>query len=183
MLRVNVDNMHRWSEPQRVYRRVLVALRDAYYHDRSKLFWARHRLKVEMYKYGALEPSSPEAKHALGIGFEVADFIAKSMRFPVQRVVEHNELVARLPMREAKACRERFLAAEHDHEVWAKQRIKGLLRRRPVAPYPYAYCCGCCLCTVRRAPPMTARLCPSVGFAELWLQVGPWSPSSTMVVC
>jgi hypothetical protein len=126
-----------WSPAQVCYRRLMVALREAYVHDRAKLFWARHRVKVEMHKYASLEPASPDARGAIGIGHEVARFVDGMMRFSVQRVLEHNELVAKLPIKDAKLCRERYLVSEHEHEVWCKQRIRAMLRRRPMPPYPY----------------------------------------------
>lgn len=42
-----------WSPAQRSYRRIMKALRGAYYNDRAKLFWARHRVLVEFYKYSS----------------------------------------------------------------------------------------------------------------------------------
>lgn len=51
----------KWTPQQSCYRHLMKALRAAYYNDRSKLFWARHRVLVEMYKYARLPayPSTP----------------------------------------------------------------------------------------------------------------------------
>lgn len=54
----------RWTPQQWCYRHLMKAIRGAYFNDRSKLFWGRHRVLVEMYKYSSLvpydEPLSPE---------------------------------------------------------------------------------------------------------------------------
>lgn len=126
-----------WTPVQHTYRRLLIALRDAYYHDRSQLFWARHRAKVEIYKYCSLDRDSVDARAALGVADEVATFVGTSMRYSVQRIVDHNALVARLPIPEAKKCRQEFLDREREHDSWCKQRIKTMLRRRPRPPFPY----------------------------------------------
>eukprot|EP00760_Papus_ankaliazontas_P022613 PhM_4_TR1888/c0_g1_i1/m.94055 len=48
-----------WTRSQHTYRKLCVAIRSAFYHDRAQMFWARHRIKVEMYKYGGLSPLPP----------------------------------------------------------------------------------------------------------------------------
>lgn len=45
----------KWSPQQYCFRHLMKALRAAYFNDRSTLFWARHRVLVEMYKYSPLE--------------------------------------------------------------------------------------------------------------------------------
>lgn len=128
--------VHQWSPVQRSFRHVLVALREAYYNDRAKLFWARHRVRIEYYKYA--ETADTEAVAALAaIGEEVAGFVRQHMQFSVQRIVDHNETLARLPVEDAKRFRARFLEREEEHDSWCKTRVKTILRRRPAPPYPY----------------------------------------------
>lgn len=45
----------RWTPQQSCYRHLMKAIRGAYFNDRSKLFWGRHRVLVEMYKYSSLD--------------------------------------------------------------------------------------------------------------------------------
>jgi hypothetical protein len=125
-----------WTAPQASYRRLLVALREAYYHDRAKLFWARHRARVEYYKYAEVT-SAQDAAAAVGIANEVAAFVAHHMRFSVQRVADHNEAIAKLPVEEAKRFRQKYLEREEQHDVWCRTRIREILRRRPAPAFPY----------------------------------------------
>ena len=125
-----------WSPQQKCFRHLLVALREAYYHDRAKLFWARHRVRVEFYKYS--EMADGEAiKNVVAITDEAAAFIKQHMQFSVQRIVDHNATLARLPVEEAKRFQQRFKQREEEHESWCKGRLKLILRRRPQPPYPF----------------------------------------------
>jgi hypothetical protein len=125
-----------WTPQQKCFRSLLVALRDAYYHDRAKLFWARHRLKVEMYKYRSVTDEE-EIKHLVAIGHEIAKFMDLHMKFSVQRIVDHNETLKKLPVEEAKEFRKRYIEREEQHDSWCKSRIKMMMRRRPPPPYPF----------------------------------------------
>lgn len=125
-----------WSPTQKCYRSLLVAIREAYYYDRAKLFWARHRLKVEVYKYRSVTDEQ-EVKALVAIGGEIARFIDLHMKFSVQRVVDHNEAIQKLPVDEAKKFRLRYLEREEQHEIWCKTKIKMMMRRRPPPPYPF----------------------------------------------
>jgi hypothetical protein len=125
-----------WSPQQHCYRTLLIALREAYYYDRAKLFWARHRLKVEMYKYRSLTDEA-EIEQCVNIGNEVAKFINLHMKFSVQRIVDHNNAIQKLPVDEAKRFRQRYVEREEQHESWCKSRIKMIMRRRPPPPYPF----------------------------------------------
>lgn len=126
-----------WSPAQQCYRDLMVALRGAYYSDRAKLFWARHRVRVEFYKYAAVPAESVDAKQLVGVGREVAKFVDANMKVSVQRIVEHNDTLMKLPVPEAKRFRQRYLEREAEHEAWCKQKVKAMMRRRPAAPYPY----------------------------------------------
>ena len=128
-----------WSPQQRCFRNLLVALRGAYYHDRAALFWARHRVRVEFYKYSTISGDDSASIESLtSIGNEIASFIKNHMDFSVQRVVDHNETLKRLPVEDAKKFRERYLEREAEHESWCKTRIKLIMRRREPPPYPFA---------------------------------------------
>eukprot|EP00796_Vickermania_ingenoplastis_P007993 gene7993-5553_t len=134
-----------WSPQQQSYRRLLKALRGAYYHDRAKLFWARHRVLLEFYKYAAVEldtaaDGGPGEKVLLllGISDEVAEFIRTYMKTDVGRIVRHNEKLLSLPVVEAKRLRDEYFLAEKQHESWCKQRIREMLQRRPPPPYPFS---------------------------------------------
>ena len=125
-----------WSPQQKCYRNLLISLRETYYFDRSKLFWARHRLKVEMYKYRSMTDEE-EIKQCVNVGNEIAKFINLHMKFSVQRIVDHNETIQKLPVDEAKRFRQKYIQREEEHESWCKSRIKMMMRRRPPPPYPF----------------------------------------------
>lgn len=150
-----------WTPQQKCFRNLLVAVRGAYYHDRAKLFWARHRIRTEFYKYATIQPSISELgkmmnnnndsgsaavadnddddkiKSLVAIGNEIGAFVKQHMEFSVQRVVQHNETMEKLPVEEAKRFRQRYLQREEEHESWCKTRIKMIMRRRPPPPYPF----------------------------------------------
>lgn len=153
-----------WSPQQRSYRKIMRALRSAYYHDRAALFWARHRVLVEYYKYAAIAPQRKEEEEAtvreegdtstrpstpssntlnsrvkflLEISDEVASFIAAYMTLDVGRINGYNNRIATLPIPEAKRVRQEYYHTERQHESWCKQRIKEILQRRPPPPYPF----------------------------------------------
>lgn len=175
---------HRWTPVQFMYRRLMVSLRDAYLCDRAQLFWARHRVKVEIYKYQSLERHDdsngqrlhddddvdvanasdssvsadervPEVGEVIGtptsapnapssavvllcqVGNEVAQFVSTHMRVSVQSIVDHNDMLAKLPVNEAKEFRSRYLEREREHVSWCKQKIRRILAKRTLPPYPY----------------------------------------------
>lgn len=112
------------------------ALRAAYFHDRAKLFWARHRVLVEFYKYSKVTEENT-ISHLIGIGKEVAVFANHYMKMNVERIVRHNEAMMKLPADKAKRFREDYFLHEKQHESWCKQKIKNILDRRPPPPYPF----------------------------------------------
>ena len=125
-----------WTPQQVCCRKLLVALRDAYSHDRSRLFWGRHRALLEFHRYAGLQ-SPTDVSHCLNIGEEVATFVAINMKVNAQRIHEHNEVMMSLPVDQAKRFREQFLVKEAEHESWCKQKVKTILLRRPPPPYPF----------------------------------------------
>lgn len=125
-----------WTPQQQCFRQLMRSLRAAYYHDRSKLFWARHRVLVEFYKYAKTEDPK-EVDLLVGITNEVGVFVGQYMKTDVERIVKHNEKLLSLPVRQAKEFRQAFFLAEKQHETWCKQRIKAMLERRPPPPYPF----------------------------------------------
>lgn len=125
-----------WKPQQHAYRRLLCALRDAYYNDRSRLFWARHKARVEFYKYGSLS-NDADLEHAVNVCNEISQFISKYMRVSVERIQKHNESILALSVPDAKKFREAYLLREAQHESWCKQKIRDMLQRRPPPPYPY----------------------------------------------
>lgn len=84
-----------------------------------------------------LSSPSPQHQHLVNISNECADFIHKYMRVSVDRIVEHNKVMMSLSVSDAKKFRKAYLLREEQHESWCKQKIKQILERRPVAPYPY----------------------------------------------
>jgi hypothetical protein len=124
-----------WTPTQLAYRRVLCALRGAYYHDRAKLFWARHRARVEFYKYG--NASDREAAVCHAVADDAARFVKEHMECTVERIVAHNDAMAKLPVDEAKRLRAQYLEREEQHDVWCRHKLRAILKRRPVPPYPY----------------------------------------------
>ena len=125
-----------WTPQQFVYRSLLRGLRDAYYHDRSKLFWARHRARLEFYKYASIE-DEVQVKQLVGVTYEIAEFIEEHMKTNVDRIVQHNEKMMSLRVSDAKRFREEYLLREKQHDSWCKQKIKLMMKRRPDPPYPY----------------------------------------------
>lgn len=127
----------KWTQQQLCYRNVLKSLREAFYHDRSKLFWARHKARIEFYKFASVEDEQ-SITQLVGCGNEVAAFIFEHMRVAVERIVKHNEVMLSLPVDEAKRFRAEYMLKEKQHESWCKQKIKTILLRRPPAPYPFS---------------------------------------------
>jgi hypothetical protein len=125
-----------WTPQQRCFRQLMKALRGAYYHDRSKLFWARHRVLVEFYKYSRVADEKDVAL-LVGIGNEVASFVSEYMKVDVGAIVKHNEKMVALPVAKAKRYREEYLLHEKQHESWCKQKIRQMMDRRPPPPYPF----------------------------------------------
>lgn len=125
-----------WTPQQYCYRSLLKGLREAYFHDRSKLFWARHRARIEFYKYSRVEDEEA-IKQLVGVGNEIAAFVSEHMRTTVDRIVRHNEKMMSLPVAEAKRFRQEFMLKEKQHDSWCKQKIKAMMQRRPPAPYPF----------------------------------------------
>ena len=129
-----------WSPQQKAYRALMVALRAAYMHDRHALFWARHRAKVEVYKYASLPKdvaSSPESQLLLGLTHEVAEFVGTHLPLRVERIKAHNDKMLRLSVPEAKRFRAEYLEKEAQHDSWCRQKIFAILQRRPPPPFPY----------------------------------------------
>ncbi len=125
-----------WTPQQKCYRNLMRSLRDAYYAERSTLFWARHRVRIEFYKFSTADVTA-EVQQLVGVGNEIAAFIGEHMKTSVDRIVSHNETMLKLSVREAKRFREEFMRKEHQHESWCKQKIKTILQRRPNPPYPF----------------------------------------------
>lgn len=125
-----------WSPQQQCFRSLMKSLRAAYFNDRSKLFWARHRATVEFYKYAKIEDQK-EVDLLVGIANEISVFIGQYMKTDVERIVSHNEKIMTLPVEQAKKFRNDFFLAEKQHETWCKQRIRGMMERRPPPPYPF----------------------------------------------
>ncbi|ORC93743.1 uncharacterized protein TM35_000016200 [Trypanosoma theileri] len=125
-----------WTPQQRCYRDLMKSLRSAYFHDRAKLFWSRHRVLVEFYKYSG-ETNGEAVRQLLGVSHEVAAFISHHMRTDVERIIKHNEAMLALPVDKAKKFRNDYLLAEKQHDSWCKQKIKNILSRRPPPPYPF----------------------------------------------
>ncbi|KAF8276850.1 hypothetical protein C3747_29g150 [Trypanosoma cruzi] len=125
-----------WTPQQLCYRQLMKSLRAAYFHDRSKLFWSRHRVLVEFYKYSG-ETNEEAIRQLVGVGLEVAAFIQHHMRTDVERIIKHNETILMLPPGKAKKFRADYLLAEKQHDSWCKQKIKAILTRRPPPPYPF----------------------------------------------
>jgi hypothetical protein len=126
-----------WSPQQRCYRGIMRSLRGAYYGDRAKLFWARHRVKVEFYKYSGVAAGGPQPAHLVAVGDDVGRFVAEHMAFSMQRVEAHNATLARLPVVEAKRFRAQYLEKEKEHDSWCKQKIRTMLLQRAPPPYPF----------------------------------------------
>ncbi|CBZ30446.1 conserved hypothetical protein [Leishmania mexicana MHOM/GT/2001/U1103] len=126
-----------WTAQQRCFRQLLKSLRGAYFHDRSKLFWARHRVLVEFYKYSRVEEER-DVLLLVGIGNEIATFVAEYMKVDVGAIMEHNEKIQSLPVAKAKRYREEYLLHEKQHESWCKQKIRLMMDRRPPPPYPFS---------------------------------------------
>ncbi|RNF20763.1 uncharacterized protein Tco025E_03834 [Trypanosoma conorhini] len=125
-----------WTPQQLCYRQLMKSLRAAYFHDRSKLFWSRHRVLVEFYKYSS-ETDEEAVRQLVGVGLEVAAFMQHHMRTDVERIIKHNETMLKLPVDRAKKFRADYLLAEKQHDSWCKQKIKAILKRRPPPPYPF----------------------------------------------
>ncbi|EPY38236.1 hypothetical protein AGDE_03401 [Angomonas deanei] len=125
-----------WTPQQKCYRNIMKSLRDAYFHDRAKLFWARHRVLVEMNKYAKCNDEN-EVKLLVGVADEVAVFISHYMKTDVARIMKYNDMIVNLPVEKAKKFRSEYLLAEKQHESWCKQKIKAILNRRPTPPYPF----------------------------------------------
>jgi len=100
------------------------------------MFWARHRIKVELYKYHRRTP--PAALPVLlSVADQVAAFVEVYLRPNPERIRSYNEAVSTLPVREAKKYRKDYLEKEREHRVWCRQRLRGLLEQRPPPPYPF----------------------------------------------
>lgn len=125
-----------WTPQQLCFRQMMKALRGAYYHDRSKLFWARHRVLVEFYKYSKVDDEASTVQ-LIGVSNEIADFIQHYMKVDVGAILQHNEKIAALPVAKAKQFREEYLLHEKQHESWCKQKIRLMMDRRPPPPYPF----------------------------------------------
>ncbi|KAG5493310.1 hypothetical protein GH5_02053 [Leishmania sp. Ghana 2012 LV757] len=125
-----------WTAQQRCFRQLMKSLRDAYFHDRSKLFWARHRVLVEFYKYSRVEEEK-DVLLLIGVGNEIAHFVAEYMKVDVGAIMDHNEKMQSLPVARAKRYREEYLLHEKQHESWCKQKIRLMMDRRPPPPYPF----------------------------------------------
>ncbi|EPY29492.1 hypothetical protein STCU_03980 [Strigomonas culicis] len=128
--------MSSWTPQQLCYRSIMRALRAAYFHDRARLFWARHRVLVEMYKYARVTDEE-QIRLLVGIGNEIAAFAEHYMKMDVARIVRYNDAMVKLPVEKAKKFRSEYLLSEKQHESWCKQRIRGILERRPPPPYPF----------------------------------------------
>ncbi|CCW60733.1 unnamed protein product [Phytomonas sp. EM1] len=125
-----------WTPQQKCFRSLMKSLRNAYFHDRSKLFWARHRVLVEFYKYSKVEdPAVVEL--LVGLGGEVAAFVEQYMKTDVERIIKHNQKMVSLPVDQAKQYRADYYLHERQHESWCKQKIKAIMNRRPPPPYPF----------------------------------------------
>ena len=125
-----------WSPQQSVYRKLCKAISVAYGHDRSQLFWARHNVKVEMYKYHQDTPEN-HVPILLACGAQCAIFIQSYMAPSEERIVAHNRAVKILPLKDAKQYHTEYLKREEDHYVWCRQRLRGMLAQRPPPPFPY----------------------------------------------
>ncbi len=125
-----------WTSTQRMYRELMKSIRMAYVGDRAGMFWARHRIKVETYKYASVT-NDEEIRLLNGIGLEVSRFMNIHMRCDPDRVMEHNRTMMKLSVEDAKKFRQRYLEKEAEHVTWCHQRIRAILDRRPTAPYPY----------------------------------------------
>jgi hypothetical protein len=125
-----------WTPVQQSFRCVMKALRGAYFHDRSKLFWARHRARLEYYKFATVT-DEVAIEQLVGCGNETAVFMAEHMRMSVDRIVKHNEMIQTLPVDEARRFRTEYLLREKQHDSWCKQKIKAILERRPAPPHPF----------------------------------------------
>ncbi|KNH04698.1 acetylpolyamine aminohydrolase [Perkinsela sp. CCAP 1560/4] len=130
------SGVRKWSPQQEVYRKLCKAIVLAYGHDHSQLFWARHNVKVEMYKYHP-ETSSKDVETLLNCGAQCAIFISEYMAPSAERIVAHNRAVSFLALHEAKTYHEEYMKREEDHYVWCRQRLRGILSHRPNPPYPY----------------------------------------------
>ena len=131
-----VNSQSAWTPQQTCYRNLLKSLRDAYFCDRAKLFWARHRTRVEFYKYSTTQDEA-SVQQLVGVGNETAAFIKDHMKTSVDRIVQHNDTMMKLSVREAKRFREEFFNQESRHESWCKQKLRTILHRRPPPPYPF----------------------------------------------
>ncbi|CCW66459.1 unnamed protein product [Phytomonas sp. Hart1] len=125
-----------WNPQQKCFRNLMKSLRDAYFHDRSKLFWARHRVLVEFYKYSKVEDHAT-IELLVGLGNEIATFVSQYMKMDVERIVKHNQKMLSLPVDKAKRYRADYYLHERQHESWCKQKIKAIMNRRPPPPYPF----------------------------------------------
>lgn len=125
-----------WTPVQQSFRHVMKALRGAYFHDRSKLFWARHRARLEFYKYATVG-DDVSIQQLVGCGNEIGVFMTEHMKMSVERIVQHNETMQALPVEEAKRFRSEYLLREKQHDSWCKQKIKKILDRRPPPPHPF----------------------------------------------
>ncbi|AIN97804.1 hypothetical protein LPMP_203090 [Leishmania panamensis] len=125
-----------WSAQQRCFRKLMKSLRGAYFHDRSKLFWARHRVLVEFYKYSRVEEEK-DVLLLVSIGNEIANFVGEYMKVDIGAIMEHNAKMQSLPVAKAKRYREEYLLHEKQHDSWCKQRIRLIMDRRPPPPYPF----------------------------------------------
>lgn len=91
-----------------------------------------------VYTYSQRNSSpSPQHQHLVNLANECADFVDKYMKVSVERIVEHNEVMMSLSVSDAKKFRKAYLLREEQHESWCKQKIRQILDRRPLAPYPY----------------------------------------------
>ena len=125
-----------WNSSQHLYRKLCQAIRDAYPQDRAQLFWARHKIKLELYKYHKDTPRQ-DIQSLHRIGLQMATFIREYISPDLEGIKAYNRAVRTLSLREAKLFRQDYLKKEEEHKIWCQQRISGILRQRPLPPYPF----------------------------------------------
>lgn len=134
-----VDPYHytTWTPVQHSYRQLMKAIQSSYTGDRAGMFWARHRIKVEIYKYSSFPSDCPEYDRLVFISNEVSQFLEQHLAVDVDRINAHNRTLVTLSVADAKRFRREYLSKESEHRSWCMQRIKLLLQKRPPPPYPY----------------------------------------------
>lgn len=114
------------------------ALWHALSSDRAKMFWSRHRAKVEFYKYSAIPQDSADATLANSVAAECAQFIQANMVVNVEKIRKYNEAMTKMPIEDAKRFREDYFTREREHDAWCRLKMQGILAKRPRPPYPYS---------------------------------------------